>query len=220
MGIAGAVVVVDPGHNESNYAHAAEINQQVDIGTGSKSCDTTGTATNDGYSEAAYNTDVAARVRDLLVADGAAVVFTRDGSTPWGPCIDERARIGNAAHADAVVSIHADGGPEGGRGFHVIEPASIGRNESIVAPSHALALAMRSAYEQATGMPRSTYLGVDGLSTRSDLGGLNLSTVPKVFIETGNMRNATDAALFSDDAFRQRAAEGIVAGIEHYLTGG
>ena len=38
---------------------------------------------------------------------------------------------------------------------------------------------------------QSTYVG--GLVARGDLGGLRLSDVPKVFIETGNMRNAADA---------------------------
>ncbi|MGI8662224.1 MAG: N-acetylmuramoyl-L-alanine amidase [Acidimicrobiales bacterium] len=218
-GVAGAVVALDPGHNERNSAHTAEINRQVDVGNGTKSCDTTGTATDDGSTEAAFTTDVAARVRAVLVADGATVVMTRDASTPWGPCIDERARIGNDAHADAAVSIHADGGPATGRGFHVIEPAAVsGHNEAIVAPSHELALALRATYEQATGLPRSTYLGVEGISTRSDLGGLNLSTVPKVFIETGNMRNAVDGGLLVDGGFRQRIAEGIAAGIEAFLT--
>jgi N-acetylmuramoyl-L-alanine amidase len=211
--------VLDPGHNEGNVAYPDEINRQVFIGTGSKACDTTGTATDAGYSEAAYTTDVASRVSAILVAHGATVVLTRDASTPWGPCIDERARIGNDAHADAAVSIHADGGPADGRGFHVIQPAPVaGYNEAIVAPSHDLALALRGAYEAATAMPRATYIGSDGLSTRSDLGGLNLSTVPKVFIETGNMRNATDAALLADAAFRQQVAAGIAAGIEAYLA--
>ena len=36
------------------------------------------------------------------------------------------------------------------------------------------------------------------LDYRSDLGGLNLSTVPKIFIECGNMRNADEAAKFQD----------------------
>ena len=54
---------------------------------------------------------------------------------------------------------------------------------------------MRNRFTRDTGMPYSNYIG-DGtaLDVRSDLGGLNLSTVPKVFIECGNMRNATDAA--------------------------
>jgi N-acetylmuramoyl-L-alanine amidase len=67
-------------------------------------------------------------------------------------------------------------------------------------------------------MPPSTYTGKDGVTVRGDLGGLNLSTVPKVFIETGNMRNATDAALLTDPAFRQRAAEAISAGLDDFLA--
>ena len=192
--IAGKVIVLDPGHNEGNSRHTSEINQQVDIGNGSKACDTTGTATNDGYSEASYNTDIADRVAALLRADGATVVLTRDASTPWGPCITERAAIGNHAHADAAISIHADGGPADGRGFHVIEPLLVaGHNDGIIEPSKQLALMVRDAYRSVTGLPFSTYLGHDGIDARNDLGGLNLSTVPKVFIETGNMRNATDA---------------------------
>ena len=40
-----------------------------------------------------------------------------------------------------------------------------------------------------TGHPYSDYLGEEGIDVRTDLGGLNLSTVPKVFLEVGNMRN-------------------------------
>ena len=56
-------------------------------------------------------------------------------------------------------------------------------------------------------MPTSTYYASQGLAERTDLGGLNLSNVPKVFIETGNMRNATDTSLLEDADFRQRAAQ-------------
>jgi N-acetylmuramoyl-L-alanine amidase len=66
-------------------------------------------------------------------------------------------------------------------------------------------------------MPRATYIGSDGLDARGDLGGLNLSDVPKVFIETGNMNNPADAARLTDPAFRARAAAAIAAGIERYL---
>jgi N-acetylmuramoyl-L-alanine amidase len=54
---------------------------------------------------------------------------------------------------------------------------------------------------------------------RGDLGGLNLSTVPKVFIECGNMRNARDAASLTDPAWRQDAAEGIADGLTAFLEG-
>ncbi len=213
--------MLDPGHNENNYRHSAEINQQVDVGNGSKACDTTGTSTNDGYTEASYTTDIAARVAALLRAAGATVVITRDSSTPWGPCITERAAIGNDAHADAAISIHGDGGPADGRGFHVIEPLLVaGHNDGIIEPSAHLALMVRDAYRSATGLPFSTYLGHDGIDARNDLGGLNLSTVPKVFIETANMRNAADAALLEDPAFRQEIAVGITNGLIDFVRAG
>ncbi|MFE1350271.1 N-acetylmuramoyl-L-alanine amidase, partial [Streptomyces sp. NPDC058757] len=145
--LAGRTVVVDPGHNPGNFRHGREINAKVDIGTARKECDTTGTSTNasgdrPAYTEAAFTLDVSHRLRGLLEARGAKVVLTHDADRPYGPCIDERARIGNGAKADAVVSVHADGSAEGNRGFHVIVPAKVKEGSAdtgpIVAPSRAL----------------------------------------------------------------------------------
>ena len=219
-GLAGKTVLVDPGHNGQNWAHPDEINRPIDIGTQTRACDTTGTATDSGYSESEYTLDVALRLRSLLQAAGANVVMTRTDNGGWGPCIDERAAIGNRAGATVAISIHADGGPAEGRGFHVIQPASItGLTDGIAAESGRLAVAVRDAYAAGTGMPYADYLGGQGLSVRSDLGGLNLSTVPKVFIETGNMRNGTDVALLTDAGFRQQAAESLLSGLRAYLGG-
>jgi N-acetylmuramoyl-L-alanine amidase len=66
-------------------------------------------------------------------------------------------------------------------------------------------------------MPVSTYDGVDGFADRDDLAGLNLTTVPKVLIECGNMRNATDAALLVSPAFQRLAARAIVESVEAFL---
>jgi N-acetylmuramoyl-L-alanine amidase len=218
--LAGKTIAVDPGHNGGNASHSSEIARKVDIGTGMKECDTAGAATASGYTEAAYNFDVAQRLRRNLRRLGARVVLTRRNNTGVGPCIDERARIGNRAHADAAVSIHADGGPNSGRGFHVIYPQSIrGLTDDIAAASKRLAVDLRGAYQQGTGMPRADYIGSDGLDQRGDLGGLNLSDVPKVFIETGNMNNATDAARLEAAGFRQRVAAAIAAGIERFVQG-
>ena len=55
---------------------------------------------------------------------------------------------------------------------------------------------------------------------RSDAyGGTDLSHVPKIFIETGNMRNAGNAARLESRTFRHRIALGIAEGIRLYLTG-
>jgi N-acetylmuramoyl-L-alanine amidase len=215
----GRTIAIDPGHDGGNYAHTSDISRPIFIGTQTRACDTTGTETNDGYTESAYTLDVSLRLRDVLVAAGANVVMTRTTNDGWGPCIDERAAIGNRAHADAAISIHADGGPAGGRGFHVLMPGLVpGYTDDIYAASHSLGVDVRDAF-LATGMPTSTYYATQGLAERTDLGGLNLSNVPKVFIETGNMRNATDAALLKSADFRQRAAEDLAVGLNRFLAG-
>jgi N-acetylmuramoyl-L-alanine amidase len=218
--VAGRTIVIDPGHNGQNGQHPDVIARPVDIGTQTRACDTTGTQTAQGYTESAYNLDVSLRLVVVLRSAGANVVLTRTDDSGIGPCIDERAGIGNRAHADVGISIHADGGPPGGRGFHVIYPPSLpGLTDDIATNSKRLALDVRAAYQAATGMPYADYIGNQGLDVRTDLGGLNLSDVPKVFIESGNMRNVTDAALLTNPEFRQRAAEGIANGLAGYLAG-
>ncbi|MFC8091160.1 N-acetylmuramoyl-L-alanine amidase [Streptomyces sp. NPDC057301] len=220
----GKVVVIDPGHNPNNFQHTTEINRKVNIGTNWKECDTTGTSTNDGYTEAKFTLDVAHRMRTLLQKQGATVKFTQDGDRSWGPCVDERAEIGNKADADAVVSIHADGAGAGQRGFHVILPGKVDAGAAdtgpIVAPSRDLGERIAGSFVRVTGNAPSNYIGDGtGLVTRKDLGGLNLSTVPKVFIECGNMRDTKDAALLTSGTWRQKAAQGISEGIVSFLRG-
>ncbi len=220
--LAGKVVAIDPGHNPDNYRHPDQINALVRVGNGSKACDTTGTATDAGYPEADFTLDVARRVRTVLQAEGAKVVFTQDGDLPWGPCVTQRAEIGNAAHADAALSIHGDGVGADDYGFHVILPAAVvaggADTRPIVGPSRTLGLDLRSAFQAATGEPFANYVNQgSGLNVRSDLGGLNLSTVPKVFIECGNMRNATDAGRMTSASWRQLAAQGIASGLSSFL---
>ncbi|WP_433397168.1 N-acetylmuramoyl-L-alanine amidase [Streptomyces sp. CA-146814] len=222
--LTGRTVVIDPGHNPRNREHTKEINEQVDIGTGRKECDTTGTSTDAGYAEARFTLDVSYRLRELLQAQGARVLLTHDDDRPFGPCIDERARIGNEAKADAVVSVHADGSAVGNRGFHVILPAAVkggGADTSTIVKSSAdLGARIAGHFVRTTGSAPSNYIGGGtGLDTRDDLGGLNLSTVPKVFVECGNMRDPKDAALLTDASWRQKAAQGMADGIAAHLKG-
>jgi N-acetylmuramoyl-L-alanine amidase len=217
--LAGKVVALDPGHDGGNGARPSTINKRVNIIRGTTECDTTGTETKAGYSEHAFNWDVVNRLKTILESRGAKVVLTRPNDTGVGPCVTERAAIGNRAKADAALSVHADGAPTSGHGFHIIEPASIkGHTDKIVKSSDRLGLALRAAYHKGTGIPYSTYAGHDALNVRDDLGGLNLSTVPKVFIETGNMQNSGDAAKLSDPKFRQRIAQSLADGFSAYLS--
>ena len=216
--LSGRVVVLDPGHNGGNADAPERIGRPVPAGPGTKECDTVGARTEGGYDEHEFNWDLSLLVRDRLEEAGATVVLTRDSDDGVGPCIDERAAIGNEAQADAALSIHADGAAPGSRGFHVIVPGEVpGFTEPILESSYALGEALRDEFHAVTDHPYSDYLGEEGIDVRTDLGGLNLSTVPKVFLEVGNMRDPVDAEKLTDPEWRELAAEGIAAGLTRFL---
>ena len=147
-------------------------------------------------------------------------MLTRTSDTGVGPCVTQRAAIGNAAHANAAISIHADGGPPYGRGFAILEPVADGINNAIIGPSAILGADLRAAFAAGTGEPVSTYDGINGIQPRDNLAGINLSTVPKVFIECADMRNATDAALITTAIWQAKAARAIAAGLTTFLKAG
>ena len=97
--------------------------------------------------------------------------------------------------------------------------ASVRSQHFIVsAPSQQLALKVRDSYRARTGIPTSTYIGTNGINPRADMAGLNLSVVPKVLVECGNMRNAGDAAFMSSTTGRQKVAEGLAGGLAAFLA--
>ncbi|WP_246398031.1 Rv3717 family N-acetylmuramoyl-L-alanine amidase [Mycobacterium vicinigordonae] len=212
-GIAGMTVVLDPGHNA---IADASINQQVPNGRGgTKPCNTSGTAAGNGYPEHAFTWAVTNLVADNLRGMNVNVDLTRSDDNSVGPCIDDRAARANAAHPDAIVSIHADGGPPSGHGFHV-NYSSPPLNDAQQGPTMQLANAMRSALI-AEGFPPSNYIGSDGLYGRADLAGLNLAQYPAVLVELGNMKNAEDAATMESADGRARYATAVTKGIVAYL---
>src|SRR3954452_4363704 len=210
------VVVLDPGHNGGNAAHPAEINAPVPDGAGgTKPCNTTGTATDAGYPEHAFTWDVALRTRDLLTAAGVQVVLSRQDDAGVGPCVDARGALGGQVGAAAFVGIHGDGAAASRRGFHVITSSLDPAGADVAAAGNGLAVDLRDALRAVE--PVSDYVGTDGLDRRADLAGLNLSTVPAVYVECGNMRNATDAAWMSSPDGRQAVAQQLAAGVLAFL---
>lgn len=142
--------------------------------------------------------------------------MTRDSNDGVGPCIDERAKTINDAKADVAIDIHADGASESERGFSLLIPVPSGTNDEVVQPSRRYARMLRTEMEK-TGMPLASYLGEGGFVERDDLAGLNLTTVPQVLLETGNMRNAEDARLLKSDEFQKRTAAAIERAMAAYL---
>lgn len=212
---AGMAVFLDPGHNGVSDS---SITRQVPNGRGgTKECNTTGTATDDGYSEHAFNWDVVQRIQASLIQVGVRTGVSRDSDSGVGPCVDQRAALANAMRPDAIVSIHADGGPPSGRGFHV-NYSALPLNDAQAGPAVQLAHTMRDSLV-AAGLQPSTYIGSDGLYGRADLAGLNLSQYPAILVELGNMKNADEAAQMESPEGRAKYAAAVTQGTVAYLSG-
>jgi N-acetylmuramoyl-L-alanine amidase len=218
--LAGRVIVLDAGHQLGNHNFPEQINRLVPAGGFTKPCNTTGTSTDGGYPEATFAWRVTRRLEAKLEKSGATVVLTRKSNREdrWGPCVDVRGRAGNARDADLKVSIHGDGSTApGADGFHVIHPADRAPwTDDIHGPSRRLALVTRAALTR-IGFDVANYIaGGDGLDERSDLGTLNLSDVPTVMVELGNMRDPDDAAAMSSAAGRRHYASALALSVERF----
>ena len=215
-------VVVDPGHQLGNHNFPAEINRPVPAGGFTKPCNTTGTATNGGYPEATFAWQVSRRLRTRLEDLGATVVMTRTSNRVdrWGPCVDVRGRAGNSLERR----------PEGQHPRRRVlrrrrarlprhRPDPTGRRwtDDIARPSMRLARSVRAGLVRA-GVPVANYIaGGDGLDVRSDLGTLNLSDVPTVMVELGNMRDASEARRMTTPRGRAAYASALVSGVRRFL---
>lgn len=216
--LTGRTVVVDPGHNGVNAPGI--LNKQVPAGGGrTKICNTTGTG-NSRQSEHALTWAVGSALAADLRGRGAIVILTRPDDSGVGPCVNERASIGNRHHADLQISVHADGNDSSrARGFHIIRSTAMSGGAGIASTSADLATRLRDAMST-TGMPRSTYLGGrEAITPRTDIAGLNLSTIPAAMVEMGNMTHPTDAALLSSPTFQTRVAHALADAVEGQLTG-
>lgn len=218
--LSGVVIALDPGHQlgNSNPKFFDELARTHFNGVETKSCNTTGTATNGGYPEATFNWKVAKHVKARLRALGATVKMSRHSNSfsKWGPCVDKRGSFGQKVGADLMLSIHADGAAPSGYGFYVMAPAVVpGWTDDIAKKSGRAARRFVKAMA-AAGAPRSTYISNQILVT-SNISTLNYSDVPVLLLEAGNMRNASDAARMTSSAGQAQYADWIVAGVRGAL---
>ena len=211
--VAGMIVFLDPGHNGANDAN---MTRQVPTGRGgTKDCQASGTSTDAGYAEHTFTWDTTLRIRAALNALGVRTAMSRGNDDAVGPCVDERAAMANSLQPNATVSIHGDGGPATGRGFHVLY-SSPPLNAVQAGPSVQFARMMRDQLA-AAGIPPSTYIGTDGLNPRSDIAGLNLAQYPSILVELGNMKNPADSMLMSSEEGRQKYADAVLKGVVAFL---
>ena len=219
--LAGRLILLDPGHQlgNSNPRFRKQMSQTFFNGAITKGCNTTGTATNAGFPEATFTWRVARHLKRMLEDAGATVEMTRTTNSynDWGPCVWDRAKQANRIGADAMVSIHADGASSGSRGFFALTPALIrGWTDDVVKKDRRLARAMIAGMAAAGATP-SNYIP-NQLMVSRDTTSLNVSNVPTVTIEVGNMRNAAEARRMSSASGQKQYAEWLYAGIAEYFS--
>ena len=169
----GTTIAIDPGHNGRNWAHPEEINRLVDAGTLRKACDTTGRrrrrATRSRRSPGTWRCGCGG-----CCARPAPRSCSRAHRMPAG------GRASPSAPPSATARVRMQpcpSTPTAARRRAAASTSSIrtsirGLTADIARPSKCLALAVRRTYRAGTGLPYATYLGGNGLSVRSDLGGL------------------------------------------------
>ena len=224
--LAGKTVFLDPGHQGSAAGH--NLSAQVPDGRGGKKdCQTTGATGVNGVAEHTINWNVAQLVKAGLESQGAKVVLSRADDTGWGGCVDERAAAASRSGAAVAVSLHADSTTVGAdstrKGFHMIVPslpvpdATVNKVQGD--GGRKASTAMRDAFVKA-GFSPANYAGVkDGIQTRSDVAAVNLTKVPAVFIEMGNLSNPQEAAALSGKDGELKYSMAITDGIINYVKG-
>jgi N-acetylmuramoyl-L-alanine amidase len=118
--------------------------------------------------------------------------------------LESRAAIANRRRADLFVSIHADSIADPSvQGFTVYIAHGASRQSESIA--RAIERAMKTTGSQSRGI------------RRRDLRVLVKTTGPAVLIELGYLSNRREARKLQDDAYQNRLAIAIAAGIGDYL---
>ena len=197
---------MDPGHNGGNFAAASVIGKLHRIGRETESCNTTGAQTDGGYTEAQFNWNVAV----YLTADLRERYGVGRLPAPATPGWD---RASPSAPRSATRSTPTRPSPSmlmGGRPAGGASP-SCSWSPTGATMRHPGLLREPRRHPVRPRSPAGPgavqrYARTGGIQTRDDLAPINLSTVPKAFIECANMRNATDAALVMSVRWQATAA--------------
>ncbi|MCF8590171.1 N-acetylmuramoyl-L-alanine amidase [Gordonia liuliyuniae] len=224
--LAGKTIFLDPGHQGSAAGH--DLGKQVPDGRGGKKdCQTTGATAVSGKAEHAINWEVSQLVKAALEGKGARVVLSRKDDTGWGGCVDERAEAASRSGAAVAVSLHADStstaADTGKKGFHLIVPTlplpDKAADTAQAGEGRKASNSMRDAMVKAGFAPAGYAGAVDGIQTRSDIAGVNLTRVPAVFLEMGNLSNPAEAKSLSSAQGAAKYAVAITDGITSYVEG-
>lgn len=174
----GKKICIDPGHGGSDPG-----------------------AVGNGLNEKDVNLDVALRLRDLLVQDGAEVVMTRTSDVYVS--LEKRVAIANNHACDIFISIHtnsaSDSSANGTETYRYYGSAS----------GYNLAFPIQGELV--------SHLGTKDRGVKeAGFYVLKYTKMPAVLIELAFISNPSDAQKLADPAVRQEAARAILHGVQRY----
>lgn len=159
-----------------------------------------------GIREADITLAVARRVRDRLVARGARVIMTRDG--PEAVTLAARTRLVTGGAGEALVSIHADGPPDG------VDPGAVSGSATFYDDVNPLAVELARATQGA--LVRELGLADRGITMR-DLALTHGSWMPSVLCEGASLVVPEEEWTMSTEGGQERYARAIVSGLERFF---
>lgn len=184
--LAGRVIVLDAGHGGTQPGGAGSLR----------------------VPEKDLMLPIAHRAAELLRAQGADVVLTRDADVTLG--LYERGLTAEAVGADLLVSIHANALPDGRDPRGIRGPEVYFTHPQAQAPAAAILAALRRTLPE---------LGPGaGLKPGADLALTRPTTQPSLLVETAYLTDPGNLRLLMDPAGRERFAQAIAAGIADFYA--
>ena len=204
--LTGVKIGIDPGHQ------ARGNNEKETVAPGSNktkpkvSSGTAGVKTR--IPEYKTVLEIALKLRDALVAQGAEVYMTRE-THEVNISNQERAKMMNALGVDLVLRIHCDGADNHSK--HGIA-VYCSKSNSIAAESYRACEAILPAVCAATGAKEN------GIVCNDNYTGQNWSTVPCLMVECGFASNPDEDVLLNTEDYQWKLAEGLTQGIVDYIA--
>lgn len=190
QGLAGKTIVIDPGHGGSDPGAIGKVQ---------------------GVTDANVGLTVGQKLRDMLEAQGAKVIMTRDTDIRVG--LNDRPAVANQAEADLFVSIHANSSTKSAPNGIEIYYYAPSTNANLYAQNYVrkeLATQVSNSMQSATG--------TKSVVKTANYAVLRENDRPSILVETGYLSNAAEEALLASDSYRQKLASGIFEGIKNYLN--
>ncbi len=210
--LSGIVVCIDPGHQENSQYVTEPNGPGLQGSTTSKGGMAQGVVTQ--RREHIVTLEVAYRLRDELLRQGAEVVMTRTEVDEYVSNLD-RCRLAEEGGADIMLRLHCDNraGSPNKRGLSIQTPlhSDYARAIGDAEEWRAMGNLLLSAMQEAVGYEQSSKTGNVSLSDKYV--GNNWAKMPCFLVEMGFMTNAREDVLLSQPTYQQWLCEGMAQGV-------